>query len=179
MALWSESEPVLPAYILGMLLAKTLEKDHLFIRRLRTMTIGFLTPLYFLRAGAFVSLPALIAAPISFLALFFAKIGSKIAGLYPVIRRFKKHRTEKWYYTPLMSTGLTFGTISALYGLSHGIITQEQYSYLVGVVIASAVFPTLIANRYFLPKHLLEKPLLDDQVPEPDEVHSKNKPQDF
>lgn len=175
LAIWSESEPVLPAYILGMLLAKTLEKDHLFIRRLRTMTIGFLTPLYFLRAGAFVSLPALIAAPIPFLVLFFAKVGSKIAGLYPVIRRFKKHRTEKWYYTLLMSTGLTFGTISALYGLSHGIITQEQYSYLVGVVIASAVIPTLIANRYFLPKHLLEKPLLDDQIPEPEEVHKRSK----
>jgi len=175
LAIWSESEPVLPAYILGMLLAKTLEKDHLFIRRLRTMTIGFLTPLYFLRAGAFVSLPALIAAPIPFLVLFFAKVGSKIAGLYPVIRKFKKHRTEKWYYTLLMSTGLTFGTISALYGLSHGIITQEHYSYLVGVVIASAVVPTLIANRYFLPNHLLEKPLLDDQIPEPEEVHKRSK----
>jgi len=176
LALWSESEPVLPAYILGMLLAKTLEKDHLFIRRLRTLTIGFLTPLYFLRAGAFVSLPALIVAPIPFLVLFFTKVGSKIAGLYPVIKRFKKHRTEKWYYTLLMSTGLTFGTISALYGLSHGIITQEQYSYLVGVVIASAVIPTLIANRYFLPKHLLEKPLLDDQLPEPEEAHKRTKP---
>jgi len=179
LALWSESEPVLPAYILGMLLAKTLEKDHLFIRRLRTITIGFLTPLYFLRAGAFVSLPALVVAPIPFLVLFFPKVGSKIAGLYPVIRRFKKHRTEKWYYTLLMSTGLTFGTISALYGLSHGIITQEQYSYLVGVVIASAVIPTLIANRYFLPKHLLEKPVLDDQVPEPEDVHRKNKQQNL
>jgi len=176
LALWSESEPVLPAYILGMLLAKTLEKDHLFIRRLRTLTIGFLTPLYFLRAGAFVSLPALIVAPIPFLVLFFTKVGSKIAGLYPVIKRFKKQRTEKWYYTLLMSTGLTFGTISALYGLSHGIITQEQYSYLVGVVIASAVIPTLIANRYFLPKHLLEKPLLDDQLPEPEEAHKRTKP---
>lgn len=175
LAIWSDSEPVLPAYILGMVLAKTLEKDHLFIRRLRTMTIGFLTPLYFLRAGAFVSLPALIAAPLVFIVLLVAKVGSKIAGLYPVIRKFKKHKTEKWYYTLLMSTGLTFGTISALYGLSHGIISQEQYSYLVGVVIASAVIPTLIANRFFLPKHLLEKPVLDDQLPEPEKLHKRHK----
>ena len=55
----------------------------------------------------------------------------------------------------MMSTGLTFGTISALFGLNHRIITQAQYSFLVGTVIASAVIPTIIANTFFLPKHLL------------------------
>jgi len=57
----------------------------------------------------------------------------------------------------LMSTGLTFGTISSLFGLSHGIINQSQYSILVAVVIGSAVVPTLIANAFYLPKHLLPK----------------------
>jgi Kef-type K+ transport system membrane component KefB len=166
LAIWSGSEPVLPAYVIGMILAKTVEKDNFFVRRLRTMTIGFLTPLYFLRAGALMSLPALIAAPLIFLALFAAKIAFKIFGLYPVIRRFKKHNDEKWYYTLLMSTGLTFGTISALYGLTNNIVSQEQYSFIVGTVIASAVVPTLIANKFFLPKHLLSEPVLDDQVPD-------------
>ena len=166
LAIWSGSEPVLPAYIIGMILAKTIEKDNFFIRRLRTMTIGFLTPLYFLRAGALMSLPALIAAPFIFILLFSTKIVFKIFGLFPIINRFKKHKDEKWYYTLLMSTGLTFGTISALYGLTNNIITQEQYSFLVGTVIASAVIPTLIANKFFLPKHLLKEPVLDDQPPE-------------
>jgi len=169
LALWADSEPVLPAYIIGMVLARTMEKDNFFIRRLRTMTIGFLTPLYFLRAGALMSVPALIAAPIIFLVLFAGKISTKIFGLYPVIRIYKDDKKEKWYYTLLMSTGLTFGTISALYGLSHNIITQDQYSYIVGVVIASAVIPTLIANKFFLPRHLLEEPTLDDQLPYIDE----------
>lgn len=169
LALWADSEPVLPAYIIGMVLARTMEKDNFFIRRLRTMTIGFLTPLYFLRAGALMSIPALIAAPIIFLVLFAGKISTKIFGLYPVIRIYKDDKKEKWYYTLLMSTGLTFGTISALYGLSHNIITQDQYSYIVGVVIASAVIPTLIANKFFLPRHLLEEPTLDDQLPYIDE----------
>jgi hypothetical protein len=61
------------------------------------------------------------------------------------------------YTTLLMSTGLTFGTISSLFGLSHGIVTQGQYSALVAAVIASAVVPTLIANIWFLPRHLLPK----------------------
>jgi hypothetical protein len=75
-----------------------------------------------------------------------------------------EHRKGKCYYTLLMSTGLTFGTISALYGLTNNIINTEQYSIIVGVVIASAVFPTLIANKFFLPYHLLEEPVLDDQL---------------
>jgi len=168
LALWSGSEPVLPAYIIGMVLAKTIEVDELFVRRLRTLTIGFFTSLYFLRAGALVSLPALIAAPVIFLLLFGGKVLSKIFGLYPVIKQFKEDTKEKWYYTLLMSTGLTFGTISALYGLTHNIISQEQYSYIVGVVIASAVIPTLIANKFFLPSHLLEEPILDDEMSEID-----------
>jgi len=173
LALWSGSEPVLPAYVFGMVLAKTMEQDGHFVRRLRTLTVGFLTPLYFLRAGALVSIPALIAAPFIFLALLGSKVATKIFGLYPAIDRFREDKKEKWYYTLLMSTGLTFGTISALYGLTNNIITQEQYSFIVGAVIASAVIPTLIANKFFLPSHLLEKPLLDDQVPDKKDIINK------
>jgi len=173
LAMWSGSEPVLPAYIIGMILARTIEKDNFFVRRLRTMTIGFLTPIYFLRAGALVSLPAVIGSFVLFMLLFGSKILFKIFGLYPVISRFKKHKKEKWYYTLLMSTGLTFGTISALFGLTNNIINTEQYSIIVGVVIASAIVPTLIANKFFLPDHLLEKPVLDDQLPDIIKVKKK------
>ena len=54
--------------------------------------------------------------------------------------------------TLLMSTGLTFGSISALYGLTNNIIDQEQYTILLTAVIASAVVPTVIAQKWFLPK---------------------------
>jgi Kef-type K+ transport system membrane component KefB len=155
LAVWAGSEAVLPAYIAGMVLAGTIGKDHSYVRRLRTLTLGLLTPFYFLRAGSFVSVPALVAAPIAFLVLFGGKVGSKILGLFPFISRFRKETRERWYYTLLMSTGLTFGSISALFGLTHGVISQEQYSYLIAVVIASAVIPTLIANAFFLPHHLL------------------------
>ena len=155
LAYWAGSEAVLPAYVVGIVLAEFASAEHLWLRRLRTLTTGFLTPFYFIRAGSFVSIPALVAAPLAFLFLFLAKVLSKIFGLYPLIGRFRKQTQEKWYYTLMMSTGLTFGTISALYGLSHGIVSQAQYSLLVATVIASAVIPTLIASRAFLPKHLL------------------------
>jgi len=173
LAAWSGSEPVLPAYVLGMVLARTMEQDGHFVRRLRTLTVGFLTPLYFLRAGALVSVPALLSGFGIFLLLLGGKVASKIFGLYPAIHHFRDDKKEKWYYTLLMSTGLTFGTISALYGLSNNIISKEQYSLIVGAVIASAVIPTLIANKFFLPSHLLEEPILDDQAPDEKDILNK------
>lgn len=171
LALWAGSEAVLPAYIAGMALAGTIARDEFFMRRFRTLTIGFLTPIYFLRAGFLVSLPAVIAAPFVFLALLCAKVASKIFGLYPVIGVFRESQKERWYYTLLMSTGLTFGSISALYGLTHGIVTRDQYSFLIAAVIGSAVIPTLIANMAFLPEHLLKKvPMADEELPQLDTV---------
>jgi len=159
LATWADSEAVLPAYLIGMVLAGTVGKDHLLIRRLRTLTFGLLTPFYFIRAGSFVSVSALIAAPAVFLILLAAKIAAKILAVYPVTRAFGSAGKEGMYTTLLMSTGLTFGSISALFGLSHGIIDTAQYSYLVATVVGSAVAPTLIANAFFLPRHLLgERP---------------------
>lgn len=157
LACWAESEAVLPAYIVGMVLAGTVGKDHVLVRRLRTLTFGLLTPFYFIRAGSFVSVPALIAAPGILLSLLLGKMASKFVGVYPMTRSFRYNQREGLYTTLLMSTGLTFGTISALFGLTHGIITQAQYSYLVAAVVGSAVVPTIIANAWFLPRYLIPK----------------------
>jgi len=156
LATWADSEAVLPAYLLGMVLAGTVGRDHALIRRLRTLTFGLLTPFYFIRAGSLVSLPALAAAPGAFLVLLLSKMVTKVAGVYPLTQQYKSPRQEGMYTTLLMSTGLTFGTISALFGLSHQIVDQAQYSALVAAVIGSAVVPTLIANAFFLPRHLLK-----------------------
>ena len=158
LAVWAGSEAVLPAYMIGMVLAGTVGKDHSLVRRLRTLTFGLLTPFYFIRAGSFVSVPALVGAPLVFVVLFFAKMLSKMVGLFPTVRAFRYQHEEGLYYTLMMSTGLTFGTISALFGLNHNVITQAQYSHLVATVIGSAVIPTVIANALFLPRHLLPKP---------------------
>jgi Kef-type K+ transport system membrane component KefB len=171
LAAWAESEAVLPAYIVGMVLAGTVGKDHALIRRLRTLTLGLLTPFYFLRAGAFVSIPALIAAPFAFIVLLLGKMATKFVGVYPMTKVFGAPQKEAMYTTLLMSTGLTFGTISALFGLSHGIIDQSQYSVVVAGVVASAVVPTLIANAFFLPHHLL--PQEESELAEPQSVPAR------
>jgi Kef-type K+ transport system membrane component KefB len=155
LASWAGSEAVLPAYLIGMVLAGTVGKDHALVRRLRTLTLGLLTPFYFIRAGSLVSVAALIAAPLIFVYLLLAKMVTKFVAVYPATKVAGHTRRDGMYTTFMMSTGLTFGTISALFGLTHGIISTAQYSYIVATVVGSAVVPTLIANAFFLPKHLL------------------------
>jgi len=153
LATWADSEAVLPAYVIGMALAGSVGKDHILVRRLRTLTFGLLTPFYFIRAGSFVLVPTLVAAPLAFLMMLGTKMVTKIIGVYPMTRAYRAPKRDAAYTTLLMSTGLTFGTISSLFGLSHHVIDQGQYSALVAAVVGSAVVPTLIANAFFLPHH--------------------------
>ena len=155
LAVWAGSEAVLPAYLAGMILAGAVGSDHMLVRRLRTLTFGLLTPFYFIRAGSLVQMPILMAGFGTFLVLLAAKMATKFIAVYPVCRGLRYGRGESMYTTMMMSTGLTFGTISALFGLSHGIISQGQYSLLVAAVIASAVIPTWIGNRFFMPRQHL------------------------
>jgi glutathione-regulated potassium-efflux system ancillary protein KefC len=150
-----------------MILAGTVGKDHSLVRRLRTLTFGLLTPFYFIRAGSFVSVPALVSGAGILLLLLGAKMVTKFVGVYPITKFFKAPRKEAMYTTLLMSTGLTFGSISALFGLTHGIVTQQQYSYLIAAVIGSAIVPTLIANAFFLPRHLLRSADVESEIAAP------------
>jgi glutathione-regulated potassium-efflux system ancillary protein KefC len=170
LATWADSEAVLPAYLIGMVLAGTVGKNHALVRRLRTLTFGLLTPFYFIRAGSFVSITALIAAPSAFVFFLIVKVAMKIVGVYPVTKLFGAPNKEAMYTTLLMSTGLTFGTISSLFGLSHGIIDKSQYSALVAAVIGSAVIPTVIANAFYLPRHLLPDAEPEDTLAEQADV---------
>jgi len=154
LASFAGSQAILPAYVLGVVLAGTLGHDRALIRRLRTLTFGFLTPIFFIRAGTMMSLPALIAAPGAFLAMLSLKMVTKSAAVYPLVRAFGSPQKEASYTTLLMSAGLTFGAVASIYGLQHGVIDQTQYSILIASIIASAVVPTIIANAYFVPHHL-------------------------
>jgi len=102
----------------------------------------------------YVSLPVFYTSLFVIILLLVIKVATKFAGVYPLARVSKMRIREANYTTLLMSTGLTFGTISALFGLTNKIIDQAQYSILVIVVILSAVIPTLIAQKFFQPKEI-------------------------
>ena len=151
----AESHAVLPAFILGLAVAHILAKHKRQQHRFRVVAFALLTPFFFIKSGMNISLRAVLANFAAMALLLGVKLITKLVGVYPFARRYVPR--DATYTTLLMSTGLTFGTISSLFGLSRGIVDQTQYSALVAAVVASAVVPTLIANAWFLPRHLLPK----------------------
>jgi Kef-type K+ transport system membrane component KefB len=147
----AKSEAVLPAYLVGLAVAGVFMRDRVLVHRMRATAFSLLTPFYFIKAGLFVQLTAVAAGAGLIAALLGVKVGAKIIGVWPTSRAFGMPVREANYTTLLMSTGLTFGTISALFGLTNGIIDQAAYTVLVTVVILSAVVPTLLATTFFEP----------------------------
>lgn len=145
------SEAVLPAYLVGMALAPAFLSDPELPHRMRIIAFTILTPFYFLKAGSLVDLHSVVMSAGLILVFLAIKMATKFIGILPLTRLFRFEAKEGMYTTLLMSTGLTFGTISALFGLSNKIIDQQQYTILVTAVIASAVIPTLIAQAWFQP----------------------------
>jgi len=149
-----DGHAVLPAFLLGLLMSghfsETSQTQELR-NRLRTVAYAVITPLFFIVGGLKISIPMIYSAFGLFAVLFMLKMVTKFAGVYFFAKRYLPH--GEIYTTLLMSTGLTFGTISSVFGLNAGYIDQVQYSVLVGVVVASAVIPTFIAQKWFMPVH--------------------------
>lgn len=163
-ATYAKSEGVLPAYFLGLGCAGMMLAYPDVKRRLQTMTMTLLAPFYFLKAGTFVEFGAAISSAGLIAILFFVKVIAKVAGVLPLARfAFKYAPANANYLTLMMATGLTFGTISSLYGLTHHYITQAQYTALVTVVILTAIVPTAIAQGLFHPAQEPEE--MEAEVP--------------
>lgn len=145
------SEAVLPAYLAGLAVAGVFLHDRVLMDRLRSIAFAVLTPFFFLRAGTLISAPALVSGAGVIAALLLVKLVAKLIGVWPVAAAFKLPSRERSYTTLLMATGLTFGSIAALYGLTHHLISRSQYTDLVTVVILSAFVPTVIAQQFFRP----------------------------
>lgn len=174
LATTAQSEAVLPAYLVGLIIAGVFVRDKVLVYRIRSIAFALLTPFFFIKAGMLISLPAVVTGALLIVALLVVKVSTKFLGVWPLTRVFKMTPREGNYTTLLMSTGLTFGSISALYGLTHGIINQAQYTILVTVVIGSALLPTFIAQTWFRPANVVsaqEKIALERQpTPAEDEV---------
>jgi Kef-type K+ transport system membrane component KefB len=160
----ARSEAVLPAYLVGLVVAGVFLQDRMLVQRIRTIAFSLLTPFFFLKAGLYISLPVVAASAGLILALLAVKVVAKTVGVWPVCRLYGQAGRDATYTTLLMSTGLTFGSISALYGLNNGLVNQTQYSVLVTVVVASAVVPTIVAQTFFLPPHASPRAVITQAV---------------
>jgi Kef-type K+ transport system membrane component KefB len=148
----ASSEAVLPAYLIGLIVAGVFAQERVVVNRMRSIAFSLLTPFYFINAGLFVSGPAVVAGAGLIAVFLVIKLVTKAIGVWPMSRAFGMPVREANYTTLLMATGLTFGTIAALFGLTNGYIDQARYTILVTTVILSAVVPTLIATTFFAPR---------------------------
>ncbi len=149
-----DGHAVLPAFVLGLLMSRHFGESaqaKILRNRLRTVTYAVITPIFFIVGGLNVSLKLVWTSIGIFCILLLLKLAAKFLGVYFLAKRHMP--SGSMYTTLLMSTGLTFGTVSSAYGLSSGLIDQGQYSVLVGVVVASAIIPTFVAQRWFAPRH--------------------------
>jgi Kef-type K+ transport system membrane component KefB len=149
-----DGHAVLPAFLLGLLMSRHFTESSTtkeLRNRLRTVSYAVITPLFFIVGGLKVSFSEIAAVFGLFLVLFALKMVTKFVGVYFLAKRYLRH--GEIYTTLLMSTGLTFGTIASVFGLNTGYIDRTQYSVLLGVVLASAVIPTFIAQKWFMPVH--------------------------
>jgi Kef-type K+ transport system membrane component KefB len=151
LAVLSGSEAVLPAYIIGMAMSRFFMSYKETLYKMRAIVFAVFTPFYFIKAGALVSISALYTLSGAILIFLLMKLAAKFIGVLPLTRYFDYEGRTGIYTTLLMSTGLTFGTISSLYGLTNHYIDSNQYSVLVATVILSAVIPTVIAQKWFFP----------------------------
>ncbi len=147
---FSGSHAVLPAFIFGLVLSPIFNRHPVVQRKLRIVAFAILTPAFFIKAGFSVSLRDIYLSLAPLVGFLVVKLVAKGIGVYPYARRYVPQ--DATFTTLLMSTGLTFGTISSTYGLSAGIINRGQFSVLVTVVLLSAVLPTFVAQRWFQPK---------------------------
>ena len=151
LAVWAGIEAVLPAYLAGIVMAGRMGREERLVKHLQAVSFGFLTLFFFIRAGALVSVPVLIAAPGLLLVLLIGQVLSKSVAVFPVTLIHRYSPKSGAFTTLLMSTGLAFGTIASIFGLQHNIISQTQYSLLIGAIVVSALVPTIIAIKLFSP----------------------------
>jgi Kef-type K+ transport system membrane component KefB len=155
------SEAVLPAYVAGLVVAGVFMNDRVLVDRIRSIAFALLTPFFFLHAGLLISAPALVSGAGVIALLFGVKIVTKLLGVWPAASALGIPASERTYMTLLMATGLTFGSISALFGLTHHLVDKTQYTELVTVVLLSALVPTLIAQQLFQPRLPAERDELE------------------
>jgi Kef-type K+ transport system membrane component KefB len=161
----ANSQAALPAFVLGLAMSSFYVSHRAEQNRMRVVSFAFLTPFFFLKGGLNVSTAALWANLGVLGLLLVGKMVPKLVGVYPLARRYTApHAT---FTTLLMSTGLTFGTITSLYGLNAHIIDRTQFSLLISVVVLSAIVPTAIAQRFYQPDNAGHRDLTAPVPPAP------------
>src|SRR5947207_8320470 len=103
LATTAKSEVVLPAYLVGLVVAGVFLRDKTLVHRMRSIAFAIFTPFYFIKAGLYVSLPALWTGLLVISVLLLLKMITKLVGVFPLARLHYMGKREASYTTLLMA----------------------------------------------------------------------------
>src|SRR5207249_1085682 len=103
LATTAKSEAVLPAYLVGLVVAGVFLHDKTLVHRMRSIAFAVFPPFHFIRAGSYVSFPALWPALAIVAGLLFLKIITKMVGVWPLARMHFMNRSQAAYTTLLIA----------------------------------------------------------------------------
>src|SRR6202035_2935319 len=86
LATTAKSEAVLPAYLVGLVVAGVFLRDKTLVHRMRSIAFAMFTPFYFIKAGLYLSLAALWPALAIVGVLLSLKMVTKMVGVFPLAR---------------------------------------------------------------------------------------------
>ena len=152
-------EKAVLAFILGFLFSEILEEHEEVAEKLRGIVFGFMSPIFFFKAGSLmklsgISIYVVILTAAFILMAFTAKYLSAsliLPRLAPEWKRWSKLAGA------IFNFRLTFGLVSAVFGLQHGILTSETYTAIVGTVITTSLISSTIIK-------MMEKTKADKRV---------------
>jgi Kef-type K+ transport system membrane component KefB len=135
----------LAVFVLGVLVGDLLKEQEETERRLRAVAFGVFVPMFYFRAGLGFSAAA-VADHWKLIALLgVVAFTSKFAAIYALSKRWLG--SSRWYGATLLNARLTFGTIAASFGLTHGLIDRDQFSILISMIVLSSGVALLLCGR--------------------------------
>ena len=146
------SEAVLPAYLVGMALAPVCMTDPELPHRFRIIAFTILTPFYFLKAGSLVDFSAVVASAGLILVFLVIKMATKFVGILPLTKRYNfEAKGGHVHHAPHVDRPHLRHDLGPVRPNQSHHRLKRQYTILVTAVIDSAVVPTLIAQKWFMP----------------------------
>jgi len=139
----------LAVFVLGILVSELMKEQEETDKRLRAVAFSIFVPAFYFRAGLLFSFTAVVQNWLNIIVLLALAFGAKFFGIYWVGRSYLKEHIR--YGAILMNARLTFGTIAATYGVTHGIIDQQYFSILISMIILASAVALILVGKPPIP----------------------------
>jgi Kef-type K+ transport system membrane component KefB len=149
----------LAVFIMGIVVSELMKEQEDTDRNLRAVAFSIFVPTFYFKAGLMFSIPEVTKNWPMILLLIVLAFSAKFVGIYVLGRPYFAEHIR--YASFLLNARLTFGTIAATYGITHGIIDQQYFSILISMIILSSAIALVFTGK--TPRAVLEPTFAEHQ----------------